>query len=380
MKTAKLRKFESVQGIIPSKAFLLSALTILPMTGCSKKKDSDASYNFGAPRVSDIVRATAPAGLTGGSSLAESCSTFNPSASANEAYLFSKYRDYLACATFQQSSKVEATSFYRYWVDVLDTSMGQTNARLSAKAESLPICVSATPTSTSFKINVETSSASEAATIDMKFNCFETLKSGTSSQTMAFGKDSDYYYLMFITKDADSLTKTGQGFRVMIAKVTTDSNQADIWFIGNSYQSSPVMPRPDNISTVFNRVIANKSTGEFTYSKTETLTGMAIQSSFIRSNGTNLFVKGQSYVASLGLTNVRSDSDPSKTTFCVDAKTLDEVSASVCTNASLNTVPTAYGLTDSPVAKSSATFFGELKTNIDDIMKTDFASLGVGSM
>ncbi len=370
-----------MRAMTASLTVLLAAVTL---THCDKDKKT---YDFGAPNVGAIVEASAPKGLTGAGAsltLAADCSSFNPNQQITGGWqLIDNYFSYIKCATFQKNPNVEGPAYYRYWVDVLDKAMAETNKRLNDAADSLPACVTATPTTLTLTFDVESASSTSSETVSfpMKFSCYESQSTPTpgSSQVMAFGKDETHFYLMYITKDAEQLTSTGQGIRIVMAKADASGNEADIWMIGNSYQNGPSVIPTDKISTMVNRVIANKTTGAFTYSIAESVIGLTKQSSFIRSNGSYVYFSGQTALPGndgLKVTDV-VDSTGQINEFCYASNSLESQNIATCTGVGLNTVPSNFGLTEVPRAKAVATFFADLKASVNKISTTDFAALGI---
>ena len=357
------------------------ASTIAITSACGGDKDKK-TYDFGAPKIAAIVDATAPKALTGSSAglrVAPDCSAFNPGSVTGGWQLMDNYLSYLKCATFQKNTSVAAPAYYRYWVDVLDRAMADTNSRLNGAADALPACVTAEPVAKTFTFDIETSSSTEAVNVAMKFNCFEDQTGPMGSQVMAFGKDATHFYLMYLTKDADTLTTTGQGHRIVMAKADAAGNEADIWFIGNSYQGGDSVVPTDKIATVANRVIANKTTGAFTYAMAESVIGLLSQSNFIRYDGTSFYFKGQTTLPGPSSMSVQDIVDGSSNTeFCFGASDLATKTLATCQSANLDDVPSDFGMTEAPRSKATTTFFSDLKADVTTILATDFAAAGVG--
>jgi hypothetical protein len=362
-------------------AALITAIGLMTSCGDDKKKKT---FDFGAPKIAQIVDATAPTGLKGSSAnlaLAPDCGSFNPNSPATGGWqLMDNYLSYLTCATFRKNANVEGPAYFRYWVDVLDQAMTETNNRLAGAADSLPACVTADPVVKTFTFRVEKSSGTDTVNMDMKLNCFENQVGGSGSQVMAFGKDATHFYLMYLTKDADTLGTTGQGHRIVMAKADVAGNEADIWFIGNSYQGGQSVVPADKISTVANRVMANKTTGAFTYAIAESVIGLTKQSNFIRSDGTNFYFKGQTSLPSNGgTTSVQDIVDGNGANeFCFGASDLSTKTLATCQTTNLDDVPTDFGMSEAPRSKANVNFFSELKADVTSILNTDFAAAGIG--
>ena len=186
---------------------------------------------------------------------------------------------------------------------------------------------------------------------------------------MAFGKDADNFYLMYITSDATTLSTSGQGERIVIAKAGADSNTADIWFIGRSFQKTPDSAT-GTIKAVASRVIANKSTGSFTFSLVNEPSGNSICSIFTRSNGTKTYVEARTAVP--GSTNACTDVTGMVpgTAACYDATTM----ATTTDCSAVSTVPTDFGAESTFID----TDLSGLAADSESITKLDFAALGVG--
>lgn len=384
---------ESIVGIISFRGWVVRSLTISLgfmssvlvsssfFVACSDKEDKK-TFDFGAPKVAEIVDAAAPKGLTGSTtSLAPECASFNPNAPVTGGWqLMDNYLSYLKCATFQKNANTEGPAYYRYWVDVLDAAMASTNSRLNGAADSLPACISAAPVEKTFNFDVEKTSGTDAVSVTMKLNCFEDQNGPTgASQVMAFGKDDTHFYLVYLTKTVQTLAATGDGFMVVLAKADAAGNEADIWFIGNSYQGGEGVVPSDKISTVVNRVIANKSTGAFTYAIAESVIGLTKQSNFIRSDGTNMYFKGQTANPGMGSMSVQDIVDGSSAAeFCFGATDLSTKTLATCTGASLDDVPSNFGMTEAPRSKATTSFFSDLKADVNSIIVTDFAAAGIG--
>lgn len=103
------------------------------------------------------------------------------------------------------------------------------------------------------------------------------------SQHFAFGQADDTYYLVYRTYD--NCTDNGCGTRFLLAEASADGNEADIWVVGYSYQSSV-----QSVNAL--RVLANKATGEFTFNAVHDPIenyGGGFQGFFGNTDGTNAY-------------------------------------------------------------------------------------------
>lgn len=353
----------------------LSAVTAVLILGfslqsCKKKEDSASGASFGAPSVSTILEAAAPDGLVASTStlaIVDDCSSYTSSGSNN--HLLDNFLSFMKCASFRENSNFAGPTYYRYWVDKLDETLSSIDTRFSS-ATTAPACLTSTAVSKTFEFTVDHAGAlstPETVQYPMKFNCYET--DTDDGYNMAFGKDDDYYYVANFTTSDSGNTKI-----LVLSRVTVDGNEADLWFLGTSSQSGVSVPSWANGKTaVANRVMANKSTGAFTYSIAEIPLGMTQQSNFIRSNGDVFYFKAQTADGQ----SVQDVVDGSATEFCRNADTLAAAdSTSECTSAALNTVPAGFGISTIPRSGGTA-FFTELKIDIQTISETDFGALGV---
>jgi|GEM_PF-1629620 len=243
---------------------------------CSKE-----TYDFGAPAVAPIVDGALPAGLASGTALhgTREFMQLMDSASTEEAF-----KTYITNYVFKkdETGKVAGPVYYRYWIDVLDKAMAEVQTRIGEREDDPKECWN----QESVEVTQTFTIGSEDAKFVGKFNCWESQSTPTSSsggsQKMAFGKDGDSFYLMYITSDAKELTTGGQGDRIVMAKAAADSSEAEVWFVGRSLQ---VGPNGSLISGTANRIIANKSTGAFSFGLTDEAIGSTNCAMFARSNG-----------------------------------------------------------------------------------------------
>lgn len=265
----------------------LCTLAVL-MVACGEESRTSAA-SFGAPDVSDIVDESVPAELKSSSSLLSSskdvgifaCPTdgsFDGDCGATAA----AYLGFLQAGVFQEATadNVSSAQYYRYWVDVVDDALSSTNERISGNGEA-PACLSEDATTVDFTFAINGANV----TVSPKLQCWEN--QGTTSaggeQHFAFGQDDDNYYLLYRTYD--NCTDNGCGVRFLLAEASADGNQADIWMIGYSYQSSVQ-------SVNAQRVLANKETGEFTFNAVHdpiTSYGGGFQGFYGRTDGTNAY-------------------------------------------------------------------------------------------
>jgi len=378
--------------IVRSYKILISLSTLL-LSACGEDEKKKGSYQFGSPNISEIVEAAAPSGLrsaSAGLNLLADCSTFDPTGSPPPGgwQLIDNYMMWLRCATFQEdtSGKVEGTAYYRYWVDVLDKAMAETEKRLASQ-EVAPSCMQSDPIPLEFSFRVEKpdSTESDTANVEMKINCYEKQAGapGAESQIMAFGKDDSNFYLIFLIKHADVLTEVGKGNLIVLAKTDIEGTKADVWALSNTFlgNASGVFEFPDGIAISFNRVVADKNTGAFTYSVAESGFGQTKVASFIRSNGSQFSFTGQTsgFVNNqMQLLDIVKASDSDQKQFCYETSDLASLEPSQCAEADLYTVPSDFGLSQAPRGKSDQYFNQDLRADISSIMGTDFEAKEVG--
>jgi hypothetical protein len=351
--------------------FTLAGGALLVLQACGS-----SGYDFGAPNVGAIVEAAKPSGLGAATFSAALKPAQSPSILATCSELASgaaigtdqgKFLDALNCFTFREYTG-RSYYYYRYWVNQLDSAMAQTQARLSEAegADSADKCFNKTPTPMTFDFDI---GGAAASTVTMKFSCWENqtvpaeVSAEGGSQKMAIGKDENHFYLMYITKTAATPDETGESHIVVLAKATVDGNQADIWVIGKGFQSAGGANeiRGDAI-----RVLANKSTEEFTFNYA-TKSGASPSTVYLRSNGTVAYTSGQSSQG--GYATVAGQ--------CFSASDTSSDGGAACTSAGLNSVPTEFGLAS--VFTQDGLNAGFL-SDVDSISSTDFGAAGVGTL
>ena len=376
----------------------LSTLIVSALiSGCSK--DSGGASSFGAPNIGAIVDAAIPTALKTSSAsrnrlwdrlsavpsahaAQSTCTSKNP-ASSSSCSTAAHFVEYLRDEVFQKITGVAGTQYYRYWIDVLDTAMSETDGRITG-SESAPACVEQTPVEVAFTFNINT----ETVTVRQKLQCWEQQTApGSATQNMAFGKDSENVYLVYRTDD-NALTN-GSGERYVIAKASVDGNQAEIWFVGASCQKAGGASCSGRSEFKVNaqRVLANKSTGSFTFNTVEDETvanGMLFGDFYANSNGTNIYLEAAFGNGSLtdvsGMTSAGNGASN-----CLVASTLSATSAATCnTIGRSGGMPSNFGLTapmrnkHSTVWQADATARGAFLTALDTISGIDYTAQGVG--
>jgi len=368
----------------------ITSIFAIVLTGifssCGKKKQGS---QFGAPNLGTIVDAAAPSNLKTTSLLFNSelnlnredrasCSVLNNDSSGCSTA--TSFMNFVRSEVFQKISGVAATMYYRYWVDVVDTAISQTNTRL-AGIEDSAACLGQTPATVNFTFPMQGTTVS----VSTRLQCWEAQSgSGAATQNMAFGKDENYYYLVYRTND--NATTSGSGVRIVIAKATLDGNSTDIWFLGASYQTyGGTTSRRVNAQ----RVLANKTTGAFTFNSIEeddVAKNYLFGNFFVNSDATHLYVE-----ASFGNGGTITDVTGMTRTnpYCASVSDLTTaVSASNCNSIDADSLPSNFGLT-TPMTNSStgsATLWlsstteeASFLTAVDTIMSKSYTDDGVGS-
>jgi hypothetical protein len=288
----------------------------------------------------------------------------------------------LRSEVFQKVSGVSGSQYYRYWVDVLDNAMNETNTRL-AGSSTAPACVDQTPVTVNFSFNVN----NQAVTVATKLQCWEQQTApGSATQNMAFGKDSENFYLVYRTDD-NSLSN-GSGERYVIAKASIDGNQADIWFVGASCQNvgtTPCSSRNDFKGNA-QRVLANKTTGDFTFNSVEdeSLAGAKIFGDFYgNTDGTNLYIEG-AFGNGGTITDVTGMTASGAATNCLKVSDLTSLGSDCSPTLGRSAMPSDFGLT-APMRNKHTTKWqadSNAKTAflsaLDTISSIDYTAQGVG--
>jgi stress response protein SCP2 len=374
----------------------LALLYALFLSACGSSNGVD----FGAPSISTIVDSATPSSL-------KTATAYNPFKTFFERYLSptsataasstcsaagnvssgcataAEYLSFLRSEVFTKSTStnVAATLYFRYWVDVLDNAMTSTNSRLKTNSVT-PACVSQTAVTVDFTFNVN----GTAVTVSPKLQCWETQSGvGAGTQNMAFGKDSSYFYLVYRTND--NATTSGSGIRIVIAKASLDGTTADIWFVGASYQQPSgggAVERRGNVQ----RVLANKTTGAFTFNTVEeddTAKGYLFGSFYAHTDGTKVAMEA-AYGSGTTLTDVTSMTRA--VPYCANLSALTtNLGAASCSTLNGTSPPTGFGLTTAMTNSTagSATLWQAntaaetaFETAIDTITAIDYTAKGVG--
>jgi hypothetical protein len=368
------------------------ALTTL-LTGCSKESGSGA--NFGAPNIGAIVNASVTSSLKGtsayrtkdriesliGMSSAQASSATCTSASPSNTSgcsTASNYVEFVKSEVFQKITGVAAPQYYRYWVDVLDSAMAETNTRL-AETSSAPACIDQAPAAVNFTFRVN----GQVVTVTQKLQCWEQQTTpGAATQNMAFGKDSEYFYLVYRTND-NALTP-GSGERYLLAKASADGNLAEIWFVGVSCQGT--CSSRNDFKGNAQRVLANKSTGNFTFNSVEDSSvarNMTFGDFYGNTDGTNLYIE-----AAFGyggtLTDVSGMTSSGSASNCVKVSDLTSLGSDCSpTLGRGDGMPSNFGLT-APMRNQGTAWLADstAKTNyLADLLaisSIDYTAQGVG--
>ena len=264
------------------------------MGACGETRSSSGA-SFGAPDISDIVDSAASSLTTqalvaaSGDLRPFSCPT-DGTFSAECAASAAAYIGFLQAGVFNKAtnSSVAGPQYYRWWVDVVDAALAETEQRLAGNDEA-PACLSETATAVDFVFTINGSDE----TVSPKLQCWENQGATPEGgeQDFAFGKDDTHYYLVYRT--SDSCTTNGCGTRFLLAKASIDGNEADIWNVGYSWQSGAQ-------SANAQRVLANKTTGEFTFNLVEDpidVGGMGFLSFYGNTDGTNAYFEATTSIS-----------------------------------------------------------------------------------
>lgn len=358
---------------------LFLPLVVLSACGGSKK-----GVSFSAPKIGPIVEAAVPSGLKSGAYYLDGgeCTSENPSVCATSAGFLQFIKGYV----FKKdtSGKTAAPTFYRYWVDVVDATLDSLNSRLKETEEDAKgaACLKKEATQVSFKFPL---AGKEIETVS-KFYCWEEQNHPEGGvQNFAFGKDATHTYLAFRTDDK---AKTGgKGSRIVSAKVSNDGNIVEVWFIGSSWQNAAIGSSELATRVGFQRVVANKADGTFTFNSVEDpdLGGYLFASYFANSDGKKIYMEART---SNGPTEkVDVTGMVPGTGGCISATNLNEA-ASDCT--ALAKPASAFALTHSlhnreytaadgtviPTAFNRDTFAAAVST----IQGLDYSALGVSKL
>jgi hypothetical protein len=203
---------------------------------------------------------------------------------------------------------------------------------------------------------------------------------------MAFGKDSENFYLVYRTDD-NSLSN-GSGERYVIAKASIDGNTADIWFVGASCQNvgtTPCSSRNDFKGNA-QRVLANKTTGDFTFNSVEdeSLAGAKIFGDFYgNTDGTNLYIEG-AFGDGGTITDVTGMTASGAATNCLKVSDLTSLGSDCSPTLGRSAMPSNFGLT-APMRNKHTTKWQADSTAktaflsaLDTISNIDYTAQGVG--
>jgi hypothetical protein len=328
---------------------------------CSDDKEG---YKYNAPAMAPIVDSATPSGLKGAASLlgAEEFLALVDSADSEDAF-----KTYISSYVFKKDTtgKVAGPVYYRYWVDVVDEAMAQIKKRIAEVEDSSDRCWNKDSVSIDHSITI----GSEKVTVKGKYHCWENQSTPTAAagglQKMAFGRDDNNYYLMYVTSDATDFAAS-QGERIVIATVAADESTADIWFIGRSRQ---VGPAGDKIQGVANRIIANKTSGAFTFALSDEGIGSVNCAMFARSNGSVVNFQARTPLpgSSSECKDVQNMAWGSGA--CYDSKTLAATTG--CDG--LEKAPSNFG----PASPFKETDVVSVKSDSERLTKIDFAAAGV---
>jgi hypothetical protein len=335
----------------------------LAAMSCSNDKAAKKRGSFPVPSVSEIVEEAAPSSLKDGAAL-----TANQQAALLASVgTAAGIEQYVKTNVFQKAA--EGPLYYRYYVDVLDSAMAETEFRINGTefAEGETPCFNAEPIEVTQQIGVG------GQTVDWtsKFNCWEEQSVPTAdrggSQIMAFGKDDSHFYLNYLTRSSTEYTGNGDGEILVLAKASIDGNVADVWNIGQSFQMTPGS-NTGSMNGGFSRIIANKETGEFSFLTAMEPMGHPLCTLFIRSNGTKIYIEARADAGGAGCADVTDMVAGSGK--CFDAADMSESTG--CD--AISTYPTEFLLT-APVNDSNV---DDVKASSTSLVSFDFEAAGIG--
>lgn len=225
-----------------------------------------------------------------------------------------------------------------------------------------------TPTSVDFTFPIN----GNTVTVTSKLQCWETqtVSGSTATQTFAFGKDDDYYYLVYRT--FDSCTTSGCGKRFLLAKATVDGNKADIWMVGSSKQTAN--STTDDSMNV-QRILANKSTGAFTFNHVKDPlfnAGIGFASFYGNTDGTKVYMEG---VGAVGSNYNAAVGFGYNNGWCASVSALTTSTPGTCGDVDRTVTPDGFGLSFPMVILEDAslsTNFSEVDWAADSNAKTAF--------
>jgi len=328
--------------------------SLASLLGACGAKDSSGGTTFVAPSLSGIVEAAVPSSLKTStlaaffkkpdlhlrsnanpifSPFVADCSSVNGGTTTG-CSTPAKYIGFLQAEVFTDIEGVAEPQFYRYWVNVVDAAMTETNTRLAGNADET--CLTSTAATVNFTFNINATDV----TVAQKLQCWEnqTGPAGSAAtQNFAFGKDEDNFYLVYRTNDNEETS--GKGSRILLAKASADGNKAEIWFIGKSMQNdSGTLVNSVNAQ----RILANKATGEFTFNTVEDpdlADTMLFSSFFGNTDGTNAYFEAR--FGNSTLTDVTSMVPG--TGWCSTTAALTTAGGD-CSALDSDSMPTAFGL------------------------------------
>ncbi len=279
-----------------------------------------------------------------------------------------EFKAYITNYVFRQDTTgtVAGPVFYRYWVNILDEELARLEKRIAADENEPERCWNQPLAEVTNTFTV----GGEEVSFVGKYNCLAEATGAVTPENggvakMLFGKDETHYYFASITRDAAEF-KQNEGERIVFAKAAADATTAEIWFIGRSLQ---VGPAGSHIRGVVNRIMANKTTGAFSYGLSDEGIGSTNCAMYGRSDGTKL--NFQARTPKTGSTSECQDVENMTwgTGACYDAATLEP--ATDC--AALATVPTGYGVSQ-PFKEIDVI---DVKEDSESITDFDFLAAGV---
>jgi hypothetical protein len=362
-------------------------------SSCGKENKDKVGYDFQAPKLAPIVDAAAPKALKSGKGPTtlqlEDTSTVCTFQDGSGCDTLQGFLTFAKSYVFQKSSDpaVAAPTYYRYWVDTVDLALSQTKERLKDNKieEGQTACYSGEAKTVPFVFPI----AGQQVTVNAKLFCYEqqTTPDAGTSQDFAFGKDADSFWLVYRTKDKG--TTTGKGSRIVIAKAKANGKEADIWFLGGSYQQTPGAASAQYRVNA-QRILANASNGSFVFNSVEDpALPLVFASFFANSNGKKLYMEARTAGegTSAGAPHVDVAGMAPGTGACLEAGNI-EVETTGCDD--VKKIPATFGV-KTPFHSAAHTSSGgiavpvalELEANkaaLEAIEKMDYASKGVGAM
>lgn len=269
------------------------------INGCGKKKDEKKDgKSIGAPAVEPPVSRHIPKGLSGSVSL-----NLDEATSKEKA---------LAAVKQLLSSGETGPSTFVYRLKMIDNRVTELNRR-SEENDGEKACLASGVTAGAYDVGGKLPGNEDAG---MKFQCQEEITgspSGISEAQLAFGLTTDTFYLMERT-----ISSGGNGIMVL----------ASASMIGTATEAWEIATDGDN--AVFKHIKAKDGFGlEATIAGSKTSSHDGACGLHVKSNGTYVYLKGS---VSLG-----GDKCSEEIISCYDAKAGDEISETICVDASLST-------------------------------------------